>query len=154
MKLPIRLSLLSLLLCSVCALHSEEMMLLHLKSGDIVRFELETKPVITFNGNLLSVGNSHYSIDNVSKYTFSTTNSGIEDIVADTPLIHFDGRALITVKSGDNPNNISLYSIDGKSRPIVFSMTPDGYMTADISELPLGYYLLRVGEKTIKIQKR
>lgn len=154
MKFTSRLALLSLFAFSVGMLHAEdEMMYLYLKNGDVVRFELEAKPVISFSGDMLAVGGGDYAIENVSKYTFRATNSLIDNIAPDSPIIRFDGKSTLMVKAGSS-DAIRLFSIDGICRPVAFIPTSDGYLAADVSDLQPGYYLLSVGETTIKIRKR
>lgn len=131
---------------------ADNALLLHLNSGEIIRFELNSRPIITFNQNLMTVGSQNYSFSDVNKYTFATQTS-INNILDDN-IIVFNGDGHIKINGNYNASEIQLYSIEGINYPLSISSNSDNSFTVDISSLHTGYYIIKLGSKRIKIHKR
>lgn len=131
---------------------ADNALLLHLNSGEIIRFEINSRPIITFNQNLMTVGSQNYSFSDVNKYTFAT-QTGINNILDDNTIV-FNGDGHIKINSNYNASEIQLYSIEGINYPLSISSNSDNSFTVDISSLHTGYYIIRIGPKRIKIYKR
>lgn len=130
--------------------------LIHLYNGSYIAFPVHQKPLITFEGNVMSITTEHYQVSNVRKYTFiDSEDTGIENVSESNQLSNFsfDGKN-ITLKLKDRSLPVRAYKVSGAELPLQKSSDENGDIQIDMSALGQDVILLTVGSETIKIKKQ
>lgn len=122
----------------------------HLKSGTKIVLPIDDKPVITFDNGMITIGNDRYSISNVSKYTISSTEAGIANIMADG--ITIDDENII-IRNVSDVDALHIYTTGGMECPCS-KIVDNNCIIINISELTSGYYILSAGLENIKFGKK
>lgn len=128
-----------------------------LKSGEKIYYELEENPKTTFEGTDIVITTSNLSVNyplkDVFRYTYELQVSGIENANKTKP-VHISQKdnnlVFDNLKSG---TQIQLFATDGK---LLKSMAADGRQTIAISLdlYPSGVYIVKAGSVTYKMMKR
>lgn len=132
-------------------------MVLHMKDGSKVMWNIAEKPKITFQGRTMSVETQDFLVSNIKKYTLEDANyTGIGDVQQGglEGNYHFNGREL-TVRPQGDAKNVKLFAANGVEVAVPVRQGADGLLRFDLTNQPAGVYLLQVGQgETIKILKK
>lgn len=118
----------------------------------------EFEPTVTFSDNQLIVTTKYfdvefYDLNMIRKITYKIDEgSGINDIIADKPLMKFVGNDIefTGVKAGDK---ISVFAING-IQIMDKKVAASGDFTLSLSNLSQGVYLININGRTFKIVKK
>ena len=147
-----------------------------LHSGKIDKFVLVEKPVVSFDGQYVSIkssvmnADSAYKYVDVEKFYFDVVQDEI--IVPDTipdpgPIdeverinenqnttfeFAYDGR-YAQIKGLGAKSQVAVFSVDGK-RMQPKTVATSTAVTISMYELPTGIYIIRAGDKSIKIIRK
>lgn len=157
----------ALLLTMPAALRSQNVMVVHLKSGTVAELAFKYKPVITFeekdivltvtiNGITRQVS---YPLENLAKFTF--TSIDIPDIPTPTAVESVEDRNvqfliddnIVTITGAKTEMVVRLISSDGKLINS-YKTDKDGSVSFSIAELPTGTYIINSQDITFKILKK
>ncbi len=128
-----------------------------LKNGEKVYFELDESPKTTFDSdNLVITTNTivvHYPLGEIQRYTYELQSSGIE-IASNTKfsrILQKDGSLIFENFKAGTP--IHLYATDGK---LLKELTADGRQntTVSLDKYPAGVYIVKANQVTYKIMKK
>ena len=163
MKLFIRniLFIIILFVTPLIAAASNEptVLLVNLKGGEIHRFTLSEKPVITFDSEHVFINSSAFSTvyENVEKIYFqdNTTTSvkNIDEQVHPRFSFKFTDGHTITVIGCTKTDRLAVYSINGAKVSADVERTAES-IVVDLTSVPSGIYIIRVNTQSFKIQKR
>ncbi len=145
------LSLLTIL-PAYLATYAHQSLIVHLYGGTEVTFNLEDKPVISFDNGSLTVGGRNFALSDVSKYTFSQS-SGIEGIDAGAAIM-IDSYGNIIIPGNTDAVNVAVYDMNGHTMSVNPVTTASGTVSVSLAHLADGYYLIKIGHETLKIHKR
>lgn len=150
--------ILMLMLFGVKALANDRVhLVLYLKDGSKVMWQIKEEPKITFRDNAISIGTKHYEISNIRKYTFEDADyTDIGNVKPEQPgkTYYFDGKNLTVRLDGDS-QDVKIYETSGRevAAPVVHGT--NGLLHLNMSGLPNGVYLLQIGKgEAIKIWKK
>jgi peptidase C-terminal domain protein len=149
-----------LAMLSICAffaisecLAEGQSLYLYLKSGTEIVLPLSSAPIISFDNGTVTAGNYQYRFEDVDAYRFDARpTSSIEVIGIDKGTIIFDSKGRLTLSEIYDKNDISLYDMDGRSIPCEVSNT-DNKTTVNFTATSAGIYILKIGNKSIKLRK-
>jgi len=119
-------------------------------------FVLADRPEVTFVGTDLVVNcvnsTTSFALPDVIRFTFLNTTDAVEELKADEAQVNFrDGIIVIDhLKAGAT---VAVYSVDGR---LVRQLTAreSGTYSLNLSELPVGVYVVKADRVTYKIAKR
>ena len=119
-------------------------------------FVLADKPEVTFEGIDLVVtcenSTTTFALADVIRFTYLNATDAVEELTEDATTIDFkDGMVVINqLKEGAS---VAVYSVDGK---LVRQLTArdTGNYSLNLSELPIGVYIVKADRVTYKIAKR
>ena len=145
---------------SICAffaviesLAEEQSLYLYLKSGAEIVLPLSSAPIISFDNGTVTAGNFQYRFEDVDSYRFDARpTSSIETIGIDSGAIIFDSKGHLTLYENYDRNEISLFDMDGHSIPCEVSITGNK-TTVNFTATSAGIYILKIGNKSIKLRK-
>lgn len=127
-----------------------------LKSGSYVSLPVADQPMIVFDKGVMYVGSESFLVSNVSKYIVGTEDdvTGVDKAAKDGLRIDASDAANGKVQIENyNGQEIRMYDASGVEVPCKVTAKGSTAMV-DYTALPIGIYLLSVGDETIKIQKR
>ena len=131
-------------------------LLIHLKSGAILSFNIDEKPQVIFEGSVLCINTNRFQISEVKKYTFSKNEElGIESVEEkkNMTLTQLDGEK-IAVSVKDTGEAVHVYSANGIEQYVSKFVNNDGEIVIDFAGLLPDIYLITIGSETIKIRKK
>ena len=147
-----------------------------LKDGTLDAFLLKEKPVVTFDGEHVSIKSSVMTLDSayvyadIEKFYFDVVQDEIIDTTqVDPPIIDtveelteekeasgfsfaYDGR-YAQIKGLGMKAQVAVFSVDGKRMQPKTVATPTT-VTISMYELPTGIYIVRSGQRSIKIIRK
>ena len=118
-----------------------------LKSGMQINVAIEERPMITFDGTVMRVGNGDYQIENVRKWMIGDPEKiaqGIEDAKAGNAISYQNG--ILTV---GKQTNVRAYNVAGVEMPV---QVKNGQV--DMTAWPQDVYVIKAGTETLKLRKR
>ena len=128
-----------------------------LKSGERVVYELADAPVTTFEGEQLIIRTNTVTIPydrrNVLRYTYENLDTGIDLLPSERRVqINHDGNEVI-FRGLQNGAKVCIYSINGQ---LVEQRGASGEqkLTISLQNRPTGVYIIKTGKETIKIIKK
>lgn len=134
----------------------EQKLIVWLKSGQSVEYQLSMEPKTTFEGNelVLITGTMEvrYPLSQVSKYTYTGDNTGIEITLADKRLF-LQSESTLSFYNVKEETSVSIYSFDGRllySTSILSGQSKN----IDLSAYPIGVYIIKVNDLSYKIAKK
>ena len=123
-------------------------------ASGIVIVSMKEHPKISFENQMFSIGTDQYQILNISKYTFGNYAQNIdnEKFASNRLLSSKDGHVYVQMS---NPKSfIKICTIDGIILDVNVSIYEDNIADIDLSNYPVGVYLLSIDGETLKIQRR
>lgn len=144
------------------ALRSQNVMVVHLKTGMVAELAFKLKPVITFtdtdvvlttqvNGKTVSV---NYPLEKLTKFTFVTKDLTAVDQVEEERNVQFLIEDYTVTITGAKPEIVvRLIASDGKQLG-AYKTDKDGSVSFSIAELAAGTYIIASQDITFKILKQ
>lgn len=129
-----------------------------LKGGEKVYFDLAEEPETTFEEGKLVIKTSrstvYYHLENVLRYTYQGAMTGIDSPkVRPGEIIYRQGKDQMTFDGLPDGKRIEIYSMDGKL--LHTQQTKGGKQTVvSMANYPTGTYLIKMGDATYKFLKR
>lgn len=134
----------------------EQKLIVWLKSGQSVEYQLSLKPKTTFEGNelvlIIATMEVRYLLSQISKYTYAEDNTGIETALADKRLF-LQSESTLSFSHVKEETSVSIYSFDGRllySTSILSGQSKN----IDLSAYPIGVYIIKVNDLSYKIAKK
>ena len=149
-------------------------LLVKLKSERVDTFALNVRPVVTFDGKYVNITSEYVTINKA--YVYADVEKFYFDVIAEdiinpddgdetTPVeelpeekistgfsFAYDGR-YAQIKGLGSKNQVAVFSVDGKRmqpKTVATSTT----VTISMFELPTGIYIIRAGDRSIKIIRK
>ncbi len=138
------------------SVQAEDVLMIHFKTDGQMVFELEKKPVITFEGDNMFVkyGTTNFSINigDVTDCYFTANNFILEQHQKETtkPIITKDHVVFSKLPIG---SCVYVYTIDGRLF-CSYTVNNSGSVDVDITVFPKGIYILKSPLANIKISNR
>lgn len=148
-----------------------------LENGKQDEYLLKEKPVVTFEGEFITISNSFMKVDStykykdVKKFYFDVVQDEIIDTTQVNPPIidaveeltedkksevglefAYDGR-YAQIKGEEAKGKVAVFSVDGKRMQPKTVVTPTS-VTISMYELPTGIYIIRTEKRSIKIVRK
>ena len=122
-----------------------------LADGTEIYYLVDNSPVMKWNDGVITVSTDNYELEGISRFYVSETDdpTAIETLM-DRQGIEYTANSIV-VLAQDKP--VSLFTVDGKAIELRQS-TSGAYVSVDTSTLEKGVYIVRIGNQTIKFQKR
>lgn len=132
------------------SIHAKSLVVV-LSDGTEVYYLISDSPVMKWNNGIITVSTDNYEIEGISRFYISETDdpNAIETLMGSQG-IEFNANSIV-VLANDKP--VSLYTSDGKTLE-VRQTSSGGYVSVDTSALPKGVYIVRIGNQSLKFQKR
>lgn len=155
-------ALVALLMTTSVALRSQNVMVVHLKTGTIAELAFKYNPVVTFtetdavltttvNGREIVVS---YPLEKLTKFTFVTKDITAVDEVEEDRNVQFLIEDYTVTITGAKPEIVvRLISSDGKQLG-AYKTDKDGSVSFSIAELAVGTYIIASEDITFKILKK
>ena len=143
---------------TVCAdEQSKQLLVVHLRSGEKVYFDLEDQPVTTFDkGQLIithAAGTIFYALSDMSKYTYEGNFVGLDNVLAPGTIQVRHNNEVVAIDGLPDNALMSIITVDGKllgSRRAKKGITT----MLSLSPYPAGIYIINAGGTSFKIEKR
>ncbi|MBR4792198.1 MAG: hypothetical protein IK038_07685 [Bacteroidaceae bacterium] len=154
-------ALVALLMTTSLAVRSQNVMVIHLKSGTIAELAFKYNPVVTFtetdavltttvNGREIVVS---YPLEKLTKFTFVTKDITAVDEVEDRNVQFLIEDYTVTITGAKPEIVVRLISMDGKQLG-AYKTDKDGSVSFSIAELAVGTYIIASEDITFKILKK
>ena len=154
-------ALVALLMTTSLAVRSQNVMVVHLKTGTIAELAFKYNPVVTFtetdavltttvNGREIVVS---YPLEKLTKFTFVTKDITAVDEVEDRNVQFLIEDYTVTITGAKPEIVVRLISIDGKQLG-AYKTDKDGSVSFSIAELAVGTYIIASEDITFKILKK
>lgn len=155
----IYLYLLSVSIAMVCSIKiNAQSLYVWTNQGEIITLSFDEQPITTFNGDelIISTKNSSllYDISEISKYTFDSSSTGIENKTLDNKSVSFkfdDNR--IKVISYNRNGEVAIYQVDGK-RILTGEIRAGMTVEIPLNGITAGTYIINCCGINYKIQKK
>ena len=154
-------ALVALLMTTSLAVRSQNVMVIHLKSGTVAELAFRYNPVVTFtetdavltttvNGREFVVS---YPLEKLTKFTFVTKDiTAVEDIEERNVQFLIEDYT-VTITGAKPEIDVRLISSDGKQLG-AYKTDKDGSVSFSIAELAAGTYIIASQDITFKILKK
>ena len=136
---------------------TKQHLVLHLKSGEKVYFDMEDLPVTTFDKGQLVItyaaGTIYYALSDVSKYTYEGNFVGLENVLAPGTIQVRHNNEVVAIDGLPDNAVMSIVTMDGKllgSRRAKKGVTT----MLTLSPYPAGIYIINAGGTSFKVEKR
>ena len=154
-------ALVALLMTTSVAIRSQNVMVVHLKTGTIAELAFKYNPVVTFtetdavltttvNGREIVVS---YPLEKLTKFTFVTKDITAVDEVEDRNVQFLIEDYTVTITGAKPEIVVRLISMDGKQLG-AYKTDKDGSVSFSIAELAVGTYIIASEDITFKILKK
>lgn len=155
-------ALMALLLTTSVAVRSQNVMVVHLKTGTVAELAFKYKPVITFtdtdavltttiNGREIVVS---YPLEKLTKFTFVTKDiTAVEEVEEDRNVQFLIEDYTVTITGAKPEIVVRLIASDGKQLGS-YKTDKDGSVSFSIAELAAGTYIIASEDITFKILKK
>lgn len=127
-----------------------------LKDGTSRWFRFDYAPVVTFEGEELTVTSSKYTatyvIDDVVEFRFGDIPTALASPKATEPtVVHIADNTLLV--RGTEPDAVAVFDSSGRRLTPTVRCQPDG-IEVSLQSLPLGIYIIHINKQSIKVTKR
>ena len=154
-------ALVALLMTTSLAVRSQNVMVVHLKTGTIAELAFKYNPVVTFtetdavltttvNGREIVVS---YPLEKLTKFTFVTKDITAVDEVEDRNVQFLIEDYTVTITGAKPEIVVRLIASDGKQLG-AYKTDKDGSVSFSIAELAAGTYIIASEDITFKILKK
>ena len=140
--------------CMFTAKAQSPKLVVWMTNGEKVMYELATLPKTTYTPTDLVISTTmvtvSYPLDKVSKYTYESIATGIDDVDSGFGLYQKgDDFIFSNLKKGEK---VEVYSVDGK---LVTTQTSAGHSSVVVSlnRLPKGVYVIKADATDYKVMK-
>ena len=139
--------------------YAESMCLtLHFTNNDVVRFALEEKPAITFEGNDFIVATSTglkgtYDRADLDNFNFEMGETSSAVNIADDAAytVEFVAPGIVKIY-GNGVDSASVFNVNGQK--IAEASNADNAVTIDLQSYPTGVYVIEIpGHRALKLRK-
>ena len=145
------------MMSSGCMYAQTQRLVVWLKNGEKVLFDLEERPKTMFSGTDIVIETTNmtvtYSLSQVLRYTYEGNSSGVE-IVKSSKDIHVIQKGdELSFENLSNGSIIQLFSTEGillESWPV----KDNPIMTISLANRPTGVYIVKTDGVTYKMMKR
>lgn len=154
--------MLSLLLCmfytTSMASNEGDVLMVQMKSGDLYKFHLSERPVVTFYPDGMKIVSSDFSAEykDVQKIYFEeyTTDVSlpIDNQAKTVSFTYLDGQT-VQIDGLKEHASIRVYALDGKSMPLHVDQQSN-CVKLSLSAYPKGIYVIRCNKHSFKVTKR
>lgn len=150
-----RLLLTVLCFCGLLQCYGQKKLVLHQTNGTNVSIGFDEKPVLSVYVNGVRLATSTYDVcyenNQVKSFEIVDTNTGINDIAEHTKPSLSNGQ--ISVDNAKSGTEVMVYSTQGM---LVSKVAADenGHANVNLSSLPTGVYVVKVGNNSYKFMKR
>lgn len=137
---------------------SDQKLVVLLKTGEQIYFNLDEKPVTTFGSGTLILTTDHsvvtYNLTNVVRYTYEGTMVALSPMrVKQGNIRYSQGKDSIQFEGLPEGERIEIYSSDGELLSVQESES-DKPSTISFSGMPSGDYFVKLNDATYKFQKQ
>ncbi len=154
-------ALMALLLTTSVAVRSQNVMVVHLKTGTVAELAFKYKPVITFTDTdavLTTVVNGRevvvsYPLEKLTKFTFVTKDLTAVEEVEERNVQFLIEDYTVTITGAKPDIVVRLISSDGKQLG-AYKTDKDGSVSFSIADLANGTYIIASEDITFKILKK
>lgn len=135
----------------------DQRLIVHLRTGENVIFDLNETPVTTFENNYLVITSSTtkvmYPIEDVATYTFEgiVIPEAIESVRPNTLLIRMTNEQ-VTIKGLKEQAVVELFTVNGQ--PLVSMQATAGQTVVPLHAYPAGIYIINAGDVSYKFVKQ
>ena len=144
------LQLFYLFLPTIAFANGDQCLVAFLKSGIQISIPIAEQPKITFNGNVMRIGDGDYQIENVRKWMIGDPELvTVEGVKSEDGILFRDG-----ILSVNKTKDVHIYNTAGMKMSFEAKSSDDGKLCIDFSAWPQDIYIIKVGNETIKIRKR
>ena len=154
--------ILSLLLCmfytTSMASNEGDVLMVQMKSGDLYKFHLSERPVVTFGPVGIKIVSSDFSAEynDVKEIYFEEYTTDVSlprDYQANAAsFTYLDGQT-IQIDGLKDHANIRVYALNGKSMPLHVNQQSDR-VKVSLASYPNGIYVIRCNKHSFKVTKR
>ena len=135
----------------------EQRLIVHLRSGEELIFDLNEKPVTTFEGNELVLTVSDlvvkYPLDQVAKYTFegNIIPEAVESVTSNSLLIRMTSEQ-VTLEGLKENAVVELFTVNGQ--PLFRTHATTEQTIVPLDAYPAGIYIMNAGGFSYKFVKQ
>ena len=140
---------LTLLAPASLAAEATDAVILHMTAGGTKIIPVEDAGEITFSGSQMNIGLLAFPLSDIVSYEFSEKSLAIEEIEGDLRGIAIDPRGYIDFSMYGEGSPVDVYGIDGIEHPFTLKDK-----VIDITHLPSGIYLIRIGKTSFRVLKK
>ena len=133
---------LTLLAPASLAAEATDAVILHMTAGGTKIIPVEDAGEITFSGSQMNIGLLAFPLSDIVSYEFSEKSLAIEEIEGDL-------RGYIDFSMYGEGSPVDVYGIDGIEHPFTLKDK-----VIDITHLPSGIYLIRIGKTSFRVLKK
>ena len=157
----ILIAIMALLMFAPLALRSQNAMVVHLKTGQVVELAFKYQPVITFTDTeavLTTVVNGRevvvsYPLEKLTKFTFITKDITAVEEVEERNVQFLIEDYTVTITGAKPEIVVRLIASDGKQLG-AYKTDKDGSVSFSIADLANGTYIIASEDITFKILKK
>lgn len=146
-------SLLLFFLLTASLAASAKSVVFTLKDGTLVYYLLggETNPVMRFTEGGITVNADEYELSDIKNFYISSTDdpNGIEQTLEAQQFSYSANRFVLKSKA----ERVAVYALGGEKVNAQVE-SAGGYVVVNLSALPAGAYVIRVGESSFKVMKK
>ena len=115
-----------------------------------VYFLLDSEPVMDFTGGRVTISDKAFTYQEFDRFYISEVDdpNGVERVMARSGVRMEAGKMVVSGKG-----EIGVYAADGRKQPVKVSRRGDT-ATVSLDKLPRGTYVVRVGQRTVKFNKK
>jgi hypothetical protein len=126
-------------------------------NGQTVEYDLDEKPVTTFEGTNLVITTSGakitYALSEVRNYTYKDVVSGVEVIKQSSAVSVKQQGDNLSLSNLPEGTTVKVYAVNGT---LLSTHVADGHkpICISVAAQPVGMYIVKVGDQSIKILKK
>lgn len=148
--------------CGTFATTATGTMLLQLKNGESIRFELQSRPVVSFSADSIYLKSAAvvaalpYAYNDIAKMEFEDVATSIDTVDKKSASFGFVMKDAETIKIyGEDIKqwNIAAYTTYGKTLPVK-TIADSNSVVISLEGVASGVYVIRVNGKSYKIYKK
>jgi len=139
---------------ALCA--QSQQLVVWLKNGEKIHYDLEERPKTTFSdANIVITTNTletNYPLEQVLRYTYENVSTDIR-ILPDNQIRISQNNNVLTLENLKSNTSVQLFSIDGKLLE-THKASSDAPISISLKAYPLGVYIIKANGVTYKMMKK